>query len=104
MWIFVVKLLYDIMASSGQIKGGCGHIMANFNMHIRCALCRDKGSGSDPCVLGQDNCAACLLLTSEQRKQLAMPTYNLRKEKKSVKSDVLIGPQPICCFCSFNTQ
>ena len=37
----------DIMASSGQRKGGCGHVIANFDTHIRCARCREKGSGSD---------------------------------------------------------
>ena len=83
----------DIMASSGQKKGGCGHIMASFDTHVRCVRCREKGSGSDPCVQGKDDCAACLLLTPDQRKQLATPTYKLRKEQKSsVKQDVLIDP------------
>ena len=84
------------MASSGQRKGGCGHIMVNVDTHIHCACCRDKGSASGPCVLGQDNCTAYLLLTPEQRKQLATPTYKLRKEKKSsVKSEVLIDSSQI---------
>ena len=30
----------------------------------------------------KDDCPACLLLTPEQRKQLATPTYKLRKERK----------------------
>ena len=47
---FMRLLFTDIMASSGQKKGGCGHIMANFDTHIRCARCREKGAGSDPCV------------------------------------------------------
>ena len=51
----------DIIASSGQKKGGCGHIMANFDTHIHCARCREKGAGSDPCVQGKEDCAACLL-------------------------------------------
>ena len=92
---FIVKL-EDIVASSGQSKGGCGHIMVNFDMHICCAHCRDKGSGSNPCVLGQDDCAACLVLTPEQQKQLAAPTYKLCKERKSsVKLDVLIDPSQV---------
>ena len=69
--------------------------MASFDTHIRCACCREKGSGSDPCVQGKDDCAACLMLTPEQRKQLATPTYKLRKEKKSSKSDVLIDPSQV---------
>ena len=70
--------------------------MAGFDTHIRCARCREKGTGSDPCVQGKDDCAACLLLTPEQRKQLAMPTYKPRKEKKSSgKTDVLVDPSQV---------
>ena len=70
--------------------------MACFDTHLRCARCRKKGTGSDPCVQGKDGCAACLLLTPEQWKQLATPTYKLRKEKKSSKStDVLIDPSQV---------
>ena len=84
------------MASSGQKKGGCGHIMANFDTHIRCVRCREKGAGSDPCVQGKEDSAACLLLTPEQRKQLATPTYKLRKEKKSsTKQEVLVDPSSV---------
>ena len=72
------------------------HIVANFDTHIRCAQCREKGAGSDPCVQVKDDCTACLLLTPEQRKHLATPTYKLRKEKKSsVKQDVLIDPSQV---------
>ena len=42
------------MASPGEFKGqrrgACGHIMAAFDMHDRCACCRDKKLGQDPCV------------------------------------------------------
>ena len=70
--------------------------MANFDTHIRCARCREKGAGSDPCVQGKEDCAACLLLTPEQRKQLATPTYKLRKEKKSsTKQEVLVDPSSV---------
>ena len=37
--ILLDLLCMDIMASSGQKKGGCGHIMASFDTHIRCAHC-----------------------------------------------------------------
>ena len=43
----------DNMASSGQKKGGCGHIMASFDTHVCCA--REKGAGSDLCVQGKDD-------------------------------------------------
>ena len=48
-----------------------------------------------PCMQGKDECTACLLLTPEQRKQLATPTYKLQKEKKSSKSEVLIDPSQV---------
>ena len=77
------------MALSGQRKGG--HIMVSFDVHVCCACCCEKGSGTDPCVVGQDDCPACLLPTPEQQKQLAMPTYKICKEKSS-KEDLLIDP------------
>ena len=83
------------MSSSGQRKGSCSHIMASFDTHVCCARCREKGSGSNPCVQGKDDCTACLLLTPEQRKQLATPTYKFRKEKKTSKADVLIDPSQV---------
>ena len=72
------------MASPGQRKGACGHIMASFDTHSRCARCRDKGMGEDPCV-AKLPCEYCDLLTPEQVIQLATPTYKLRKEKAKVK-------------------
>ena len=35
--ILLEILCMDIMASSGQKKSGCGHIMASFDTHIRVA-------------------------------------------------------------------
>ena len=34
----------------GQKLGVFGHIMVAFDQHDRCACCREKGQGSDPCV------------------------------------------------------
>ena len=67
--------------------------MANFDKHSRCARCRDKGQGEDPCVK-QLQCEFCELLTPEQVVQLATPTYKLRKEKQKGK-DVLIDPASV---------
>ena len=43
-----------IMASPNDKKGQrrdlCGHIMASFDMHKRCARCRDKAIGDYDCV------------------------------------------------------
>ena len=50
------------MASPGQRRGSCGHVMAGFDLHKKCARCRDKKVGDDPCVKGQD-CDLCDKLT-----------------------------------------
>ena len=81
------------MSSPGQRKGACGHIMANFDKHLRCARCRDKGHGEDPCIKNLQ-CEFCDLLTPEQIVQLSTPTYKLRKEKQKGK-DVLIDPNAV---------
>ena len=39
-----------IMSSPGQKKGTCGHIMAVFDGHLKCARYREKGVADDPCV------------------------------------------------------
>ena len=46
--------------------------MAVFDTHKKCARCREKGTGSDPCVLGQDDYPAWFLLTPEQVQQLSV--------------------------------
>ena len=47
-----------VMSSPGQKRGTCGHVMAVFDGHLKCARCRDKGVGDDPCVLKKD-CSIC---------------------------------------------
>ena len=81
------------MSSPGQRKGSCGHIMAFFDKHSRCARCRDKGQGNDPCVKHVP-CEFCDLLTPEQVLQLATPTYKIRKEKQKSK-DALVDPSTV---------
>ena len=81
------------MASPGQRKGACGHIMASFDKHSRCARCRDKGIGEDPCVK-KLLCEFCELLTPEQVVQLATPTYKVRKEKQK-QCDSLVDPSSV---------
>ena len=50
------------MASPGQKRGTCGHVMAAFDQHSRCARCREKGQGSDHCVNKQD-CKYCTIIS-----------------------------------------
>ena len=73
------------MLAPGQKRGSCSHAMASFDGHAFCAHCRDKGTGTDPCVENKDtsDCKFCNILTPEQRVQLATPSYKLKKEKKT---------------------
>ena len=54
--------------------------MAGFNTHSKCARCRDKGLGDDPCVQKKE-CVICKGFTPDQVLQLATPAYRDRKEK-----------------------
>ena len=81
------------MSSPGQRKEPCGHIMASFDKHDRCARCRDKGHGDDPCV-NNLACALCDQLTPEQLLQLSTPTYKIWKEKQKSK-EVLVDPSTV---------
>ena len=86
------------MASPGQRKGACGHIMALFDQHSRCARCRDKGHGDDACVKKLP-CEFCDLLSPEQVLQLSTPTYKLRKEKKQGRES-LVDPSTVTVLSS----
>ena len=72
----------SIMASPGIRRGTCGHAMALFDLHTKCARCREKGVGTDPCV-EKKPCEICDGFTSEQKKQLATPTYRKEHQKKA---------------------
>ena len=78
------------MSSTGQRRGTCGHVMAVFDGHLKCARCRDKGVGDDPCILKKD-CPVCKAFTPEQILQLATPTYRDRKNKDK---EVSASPTP----------
>ena len=90
------------MASPGQRKGACGHIMASFDKHSRCARCWDKGHGEDPCIK-QLPFEYCDLLTPDQVVQLATPTYKIRKEKQKSK-DVLVDPASVTVVSQFEQE
>ena len=64
------------MSSPGQRRGSCSHAMAGFDSHSKCARCRDKGVGDDPCVLkkecdvckeSEETKGDCVLLCSQSR-------------------------------------
>ena len=59
-------VLSTTMSSPGQRQGSCSHAMAGLNSHSKCARCRDKGVGDDPCVLKKycDVCKGFTLIRS----------------------------------------
>ena len=73
------------MSSPGQRRGTRGHAMANFDSHLACACCRDKGKGKDPCVEKHVECTICNNFSPEQRLQLSTPSYKIIKDKQEAK-------------------
>ena len=80
----------------GQRRGSCGHIMASFDLHEKCARCREEGIGDDDCV-GDKPCAICDNFTEVQKEMLATPTYRIHKEKKT---GVLVSPEDVTVIVS----
>ena len=83
------------MASPGEFKGqrrgACGHVMAAFDLHERCARCRDKKLGDDPCVKDKP-CSLCDSLSESQKETLSTPSYRIRKERKA---GLLVSPKEV---------
>ena len=75
----------------GQRKGSCGHIMAAFDSHDKCARCRDKRIGEDNCVLDKP-CPICDNFSESQKELLATPSYRIRKEKEA---GILVSPKDV---------
>ena len=73
------------MSFPGQKRGTCGHVMALFDSHKKCARCREKGLGDDLCVKKLD-CQICKAFGPAQLEQLATPTYKSRKEREQKKA------------------
>ena len=70
--------------------------MASFDLHKRCARCRDKGIGDDDCV-AKKSCVICDGFTDTQKDMLATPTYKIRKDKKA---GVLVSPDQVTVIAS----
>ena len=65
--------------------------MANFDLHDKCARCRETSIGEDACVL-KKSCLICDGFTDTQRDMLATPTYKIRKDKKA---GLLVSPKDV---------
>ena len=89
------------MDSPGQRRGSCGHKMAGFDMHEKCALCRDKGLGKDPCIVGGAICKICDNFTAIQREMLATLQYQIRKD---TKAGLLVSPRDVTVLSPVNSS
>ena len=99
-WRLRIFSLKFIMAES-QLKStkrasGCGHPLYDWDSHLYCYPCRDKGKGQDVCVtLKEEDCFNCLQFTSEQKKKLR--SKSKKKPKHTVVSkgveDSLLGQE-----------
>ena len=63
------------MSSPGQKRGTCGHVMAVFDNHRKCARYRDKGVDDNPCVKKQD-CKICQAFTPARWSNSPPPPTN----------------------------
>ena len=75
----------------GQRRGSCGHVMALFNLHDKCARCRKKLIGEDSCVKDKP-CKICDGFTPAQKDMLSTPTYKIRRDKKA---GLLVSPKEV---------
>ena len=76
------------------------NIMANFDLHDKCARCRDKLIGEDKCVLKKP-CVICDGFSESQRELLATPTYKIRKDKKA---GLLISSKDVTAISSVDSE
>ena len=53
-----------------------------YDLLSKCLRCHNERVGSDPCVIKKD-CRLCNSLTSDQKLQLATPTYKTCKDNKT---------------------
>ena len=87
--------------------------MANFDSHLVCARCRDKGKGKDPCVEKPDSdCQICLAFSPEQRLQVSTPSYKIKEKRvakkleatSSKESESLVDPSDVAILGAVDQQ
>ena len=82
------------MSVKGQKRDPLGHSTAAWDKHVYCPSCRDKGKGTDPCVVDETNdCEICLSFTEAQWQQIfERRTYHSKRYNR-VNSDSNVQPQ-----------
>ena len=81
------KIMAESQLKSSKRALGCGHPTYDWDTHLFCYPCRDKGKGQDVCVTSnEEDCFNCLQFTSDQKRKLRS------KSKKKVK-DVVVSKE-----------
>ena len=81
---------FTVMSSPSQPRGSCGHMMAGFDTHKKCAWCRDKGISDDPCVL-KEVCGIYASFTDTQRSML----HSSIPDTWGKKAGLLVSPSKV---------
>ena len=74
--------------------------MVSFDMHDKCARCRDKLIAEDKCVLKKP-CAVCDGFSESQHELLATPTYRILKDKKA---GLLVSPKEVTVISTVDSE
>ena len=65
---FSAKIMAESQLKSSKCAPGCGPPIYDWDTHLFCYPCRDKGKGQDVCVTSkEEDCFNCLQFTSEQK-------------------------------------
>ena len=86
------RFLWKFIMAESQLKStkrasGCGHPLYDWDTHLFCYPCRDKGKGQDVCVTSkEEDCFNCLQFTSEQKKKL-------RSKSKKKSKDIIVSKE-----------
>ena len=71
--------------------------MAAFDLHEKCARCREKNVGEDLCVKEQ----ICEGFSESQREMLSTPSYKIRKDKRT---GTLVSPKDVTVISSVDLE
>ena len=74
--------------------------MASFDLHDKCARCRDKLIGEDDCVLDNPS-SICDSFSDSQKDALATPVYRIRKDKKA---GTLVSPKDVTLLATVDDE
>ena len=79
------------MSSPGQKRGTCGHVMALFDSHKKCGICREKGVGERN-LIARSVRASPLLKFNNWPPRPTNPGKNVESRRRRQKLPVVLPP------------